>query len=98
VQRALLKNSRKCQRTPQFVPQGNRKQARSQRCCFAQSSAGDDEAVPLAIELAHAVLDASEAKIAQSVLDGGPLTLTRAIRLAELVLTGRSAAGKVGVL
>ena len=52
----------------------------------------------LATALADAVLEASGAKLAQSVLDGGPLTVTRAIRLAELVLTWRSAPGKAGAL
>jgi len=61
-------------------------------------ASGDDGAVSLAIALADAVLDASGAKLAQSVLDGGPLTVTRAIRLAELVLTWSGAAGKVGAL
>jgi len=46
--------------------------------------------------LADAVLEVSGARLAQSVLDGGPLTITRAIRLAELVLTWRVAAAKVG--
>jgi hypothetical protein len=59
---------------------------------------GDDGAVSLATALADAVLEASGAKLAQSVLDGGPLTITRAIRLAELVLTWCSAVGKVGAL
>ena len=58
----------------------------------------DDRAVSLAVALADAVLDATGAKLAQSVLDGGPMTVTRAIRLAELVLTRRGAAGKVGAL
>jgi hypothetical protein len=57
---------------------------------------GEDEAVTLATALAEAFLDASGAKLAQSVLDGGPLTITRAIRLAELVLTSRNATAKVG--
>jgi hypothetical protein len=61
-------------------------------------AAGDDAAVELATAFADAVLEASGAKLAQSVLDGGPLTITRAIRLAELVVTWRSTAGKVGVL
>lgn len=59
---------------------------------------GDDGALELATALADAVLDASGAKLAQSVLEGGPLTITRAIRLAEFVLTSRSADGKVGAL
>lgn len=57
---------------------------------------GDDEAVTLATALAEAVLDASGAKLAQSVLDGGPMSIPRAIRLAEVVLTWRSATAKVG--
>jgi hypothetical protein len=59
---------------------------------------GDDRAVPLATALADAVLHATGAKLALSVRDGGPLTVTRAIRLAELVLTWSGAAGKVGAL
>ena len=61
-------------------------------------AAGHDEAVPLATALANSVLDARGVKVAQSVLEGGPLTLTRAIRLAELVLTGRAPAAKAGAL
>jgi len=61
-------------------------------------AAGDDGAVPLAVALADSVLDASGVKVAQSVLEGGPLALTRAIRLAELVLTGRRQAEKAGGL
>jgi len=61
-------------------------------------AAGDDGAVSLAMALADSVLDASGVKVAQSVLEGGPLTLTRAIRLAELVLTGRRQAEKAGAL
>lgn len=59
---------------------------------------GDDGAVPLAIAVADSVLAASGVKLAQSVLEGGPLTLTRAIRLAELILGGRTVDGKAGVL
>jgi hypothetical protein len=59
---------------------------------------GDDGAVALAIALADAVLDASGVKVAQSVLEGGPLTLTRAIRLAELVLARRRQTEKAGAL
>ena len=61
-------------------------------------AAGDDGALKLATALAEAVLEGTGAKLAQSVLDGGPLTITRAIRLAELVLTLRGAAEKVGAL
>lgn len=61
-------------------------------------AAGDDTAVPLATALADAVLEATGAKLAQSVLDAGPLTVTRAIRLAELVLTAHGRGGKVGAL
>ena len=59
---------------------------------------GEDEAATLATALAEAVLDASGAKLALGVLNGGPLTITRAIRLAELVLTSRNATVKVGAL
>jgi hypothetical protein len=59
-------------------------------------AAGDDVAVELANALADAVLEGTGAKLALSVLDGGPLTITRAIRLAEQVLTLRCAAGKAG--
>ncbi len=61
-------------------------------------AAGDDGAVALALALADSVLDASGVKLAQSVLEGGPLALTRAIRLAELVLAGRRQVEKVGAL
>lgn len=61
-------------------------------------AAGDDGAVALAAALAESVLGAGEVKAAQSVLEGGPLAVTRAIRLAELILAGRSQAGKVGAL
>lgn len=61
-------------------------------------AAGDDGSLELATALADAVLDANGAKLAQSVLEGGPLTIARAIRLAELVFTWRSVAGKVGAL
>jgi hypothetical protein len=59
---------------------------------------GDDGAVALATALADAILEATGAKLALSVLDGGPLTITRAIRLAELVLALRGATEKVGAL
>ncbi|MFZ5894787.1 MAG: hypothetical protein ACOY0T_27235 [Myxococcota bacterium] len=61
-------------------------------------AAGEDGAVALATALAEAVLEGTGAKLALSVLDGGPLTITRAIRLAELVLAVRGTAGKVGAL
>lgn len=61
-------------------------------------AAGDDGAVALACALADAVLEASGAKLAQSVLDGGPLAITRAIRLAELVLAWRGVASRVDAL
>lgn len=61
-------------------------------------AAGDDGAVLLAAALAESVLGANEVKAAQSVLEGGPLAVTRAIRLAELILAGRSQAGRVGAL
>jgi hypothetical protein len=54
---------------------------------LAAVSAGEDRAAELAIALANAVLDASGAKLAQGVLEGGPLSITRAIRLAEVVLS-----------
>jgi hypothetical protein len=47
---------------------------------------GDDRAVDLAARLAEGVLEASAARLALSVLEGGPLSITRAIRLAEHVL------------
>jgi hypothetical protein len=50
--------------------------------------AGEDRAVDLAERLANAVLDASGARLALEVLQGGPLTVTRAIRLAEQLLAG----------
>lgn len=92
-----LKNSRGYQRTPQSVPQGNRKRALAEAFLRAVA-AGDDGAVALAAALAESVLGAGEVKAAQSVLEGGPLAVTRAIRLAELILAGRSQAGKVGAL
>jgi len=49
---------------------------------------GDDAAVELAARLAEQVLDASAARLALSVLEGGPLSITRAVRLAEHVLAG----------
>jgi hypothetical protein len=49
--------------------------------------AGDDRAAELAADLANAVLEASGARLALSVLEGGALTVTRAIRLAEKVLS-----------
>jgi hypothetical protein len=49
-------------------------------------SAGDDRAVDLAAKLADCLLDESGTRLALSVLEGGPLSLTRAIRLAERVL------------
>jgi hypothetical protein len=48
---------------------------------------GDDRAVGLASRLAEVVLDASSARLALTVLEGGALTITRAIRLAEHVLS-----------
>jgi hypothetical protein len=48
---------------------------------------GDDRAVGLASRLAEVVLDASSGRLALTVLEGGALTITRAIRLAEHVLS-----------
>jgi hypothetical protein len=48
--------------------------------------AGDDRAVDLAVRLADLVLDMSGARLALEVLEGGSLSITRAIRLAERVL------------
>ena len=49
--------------------------------------AGDDCAVRLAAELAELVLTVSGARLALEVLERGPFTITRAIRLAEHVLS-----------
>jgi hypothetical protein len=53
---------------------------------LAAVRAGDDAAADLALRLAERVIDASAARLALSVLEGGPLSITRAIRLAEHVL------------
>jgi len=58
--------------------------------------AGDDRAVELAECLARVVLDASPARLALSVLEGGPLSVTRAIRLAEHVLSLPTLAAREG--
>jgi hypothetical protein len=97
VRRSVLQNSAKYQRTPQSVPHGNKRRALAEAFLRAVA-AGDDASVPLAIALADAVLEATGAKLAQAVLDAGPLTVTRAIRLAEVVLTAHAAGGKVGAL
>ena len=56
---------------------------------------GDDRAVDLAARLAKLVLGAEAVKLAQGVLEGGSLVVTRAIRLAEHVLS-EAAAGRAG--
>jgi hypothetical protein len=48
---------------------------------------GDDRAAEVAKDLAYAVLAAGTSRLARSVLEGGPLTITRAIRLAEEALS-----------
>ncbi len=60
-------------------------------------SAGDDRAVELAASLAEHTLEESGARLALSVLDGGPLSITRAIRLAEHVLKGFAGADAKGI-
>jgi hypothetical protein len=55
---------------------------------------GDDRAVDLAARLAELVLNASGAQLALAVLEGGPLIVTRAIRLAEHVLSSRTRAAR----
>jgi hypothetical protein len=55
--------------------------------------AGDDRAVDLAARLAESLLEETGARLALSVLEGGPLAITRAIRLAEHVLRFVSATG-----
>ena len=55
--------------------------------------AGDDAAVELAVRLADQVLDASAGRLALSVLEGGPLSITRAVRLAEHVLAAEAPTG-----
>jgi hypothetical protein len=47
---------------------------------------GEDRAGVLAFDLARRVLDELGGALASSVLEGGPLTIVRAVRLAELVL------------
>jgi hypothetical protein len=59
-------------------------------------SAGDDRATDLAAALAQAVVDASGVTLALGVLEGGPLALTRAIRLAEQVLSRHAKAARTG--
>jgi hypothetical protein len=49
-------------------------------------SVGDDGAVALAARLAEQLLDHTSARLALAVLEGGPLAITRAIRLAEHVV------------
>jgi hypothetical protein len=61
-------------------------------------AAGDDQAVAFATALAGAVLETPVVKLAHSVLEGGPLTVTCAIRLAELVLASRSPGATAGAL
>jgi hypothetical protein len=63
---------------------------------LAAVTAGDDGAAALATSLANAVLERSGARLALSVLDGGALTITRAIRLAEYVLSQKGNAARAG--
>ncbi len=54
---------------------------------------GDGErAAELAAELARAVLDAPATVLARQILEGGPLAITRALRLADAVLATESVA------
>jgi hypothetical protein len=53
---------------------------------------GEDRAGELAFELARRVLDELGGTLAASVLEGGPLTIVRAVRLAELVLRLKASA------
>jgi len=53
--------------------------------------AGDDVALELATRLAETLLEASGARLALQVLEGGALSVTRAIRLAEHVLAAVAA-------
>jgi hypothetical protein len=50
----------------------------------------------MAARLAELVLNASGARLALDVLEGGPLTVTRAIRLAEQVLSQYAKAARTG--
>src|SRR5579884_609182 len=59
--------------------------------------AGDDVAVDLVSRLAEAVLDETGARLATTVLEGGPLSIMRAIRLAEHVLSARDPCCRAGV-
>jgi hypothetical protein len=63
---------------------------------LAAVGVGEDRAAELAVALANAVLNASGVKLAQSVLEGGAFTITRAIRLAELVLSVAAVASRAG--
>jgi hypothetical protein len=53
-------------------------------------SAAEDRAVELAAGLGDVVLDASGARLALAVLEGGPLTITRAVRLARRVMLAQA--------
>jgi hypothetical protein len=103
---AALSSGFDSQRLHHDSPQeaGVRQQARQQQpepsqladAFLTAVGAGDDRAAQLAMALADAVLDASGARLAVSVLEGGPLIITRAIRLAEDVLSRRGNAAKAG--
>ena len=53
---------------------------------LSAARAGEDRAVDLAVPLAQLVLGAEPVQLAQGVLEGGPLVVTRAVRLAEHIL------------
>ncbi|MGH7436093.1 MAG: hypothetical protein ACRENE_10510 [Polyangiaceae bacterium] len=56
------------------------------------TAGGEDRAGELAFELARRVLDELGGSLASSVLEGGPLTIVRAVRLADLVLRLKASA------
>jgi len=54
---------------------------------LARIAAGDETSVDVAVDLAELVLADARVSLALDVLDGGGVTLARAIRLAEATLT-----------